>query len=227
MLPDDFEMPEAQPVPLRTYISLVLANAIPVVGVIAFGWSLIVLVVYYWIEMVLVGLLNTPKIYLAWRNTSPEEIEETPWKLLAGYLLRYVGFALIYAVGFGVFLIVLDTDPGWASSDYFQSDGDPTLLLISVALGIVLIIGEEVVSIISDDEVRQRTARQQANQPAYRLIDPLLLFFLAIGVLIFSRSLTVLIIIIAFAKFNLDVARARGRSKTTFFEEPNDRNSPF
>ena len=49
----------------RSAIVLVIANAIPLVGVLFFGWSLITILVLYWLENGIVGFWNIPKIALA------------------------------------------------------------------------------------------------------------------------------------------------------------------
>ena len=49
----------------RSTIALVIANAIPLVGVLFFGWSLITILVLYWVENGIVGFWNIPKIALA------------------------------------------------------------------------------------------------------------------------------------------------------------------
>ena len=49
----------------RSAIVLLIANAIPIVGVVFFGWSLITILVLYWVENGIVGFWNVPKIALA------------------------------------------------------------------------------------------------------------------------------------------------------------------
>jgi Family of unknown function (DUF6498) len=49
----------------RSAIVLLVANAIPIVGVVFFGWSLLTILVLYWIENGIVGFWNVPKILLA------------------------------------------------------------------------------------------------------------------------------------------------------------------
>jgi uncharacterized protein DUF6498 len=46
-------------------VALLVANAIPIVGVAFFGWNLITILVLYWIENGIVGIWNIPKIALA------------------------------------------------------------------------------------------------------------------------------------------------------------------
>ena len=49
----------------RSAIVLLIANAIPIIGVLFFGWSLITILVLYWLENGIVGFWNVPKIALA------------------------------------------------------------------------------------------------------------------------------------------------------------------
>jgi hypothetical protein len=46
-------------------VALLVANAIPIVGVAFFGWSLMTILVLYWLENGIVGLWNLPRIALA------------------------------------------------------------------------------------------------------------------------------------------------------------------
>jgi hypothetical protein len=49
----------------RSAVALVIANAIPLIGVLLFGWSLLTILVLFWIENGIVGLWNIPRILLA------------------------------------------------------------------------------------------------------------------------------------------------------------------
>jgi hypothetical protein len=55
----------------RSAIVLVIANAIPIIGVLFFGWSLITILVLYWLENGIVGFWNVPKIALAQGSIVP------------------------------------------------------------------------------------------------------------------------------------------------------------
>jgi hypothetical protein len=55
----------------RSAIVLVLANVIPIVGVLFFGWSLITILVLYWLENGIVGFWNVPRIALAQGSIIP------------------------------------------------------------------------------------------------------------------------------------------------------------
>jgi hypothetical protein len=55
----------------RSAIVLLMANAIPVIGVLFFGWSLITILVLYWVENGIVGFWNIFKINLAQGSLMP------------------------------------------------------------------------------------------------------------------------------------------------------------
>jgi hypothetical protein len=55
----------------RSTVALIIANAIPLVGVLFFGWSLITILVLYWVENGIVGFWNIPKIALAQGSIVP------------------------------------------------------------------------------------------------------------------------------------------------------------
>src|SRR5438093_11744623 len=66
----------------RTAIALLIANAIPLIGVLFFGWSLLTILVLFWIENGIVGFWNVPKILLARQSL----IESMPAMLRAAGL---------------------------------------------------------------------------------------------------------------------------------------------
>lgn len=55
----------------RSAMLLVVANAIPIIGVLFFGWSLLTILVLYWLENGIVGFWNIPKIALAQGSVVP------------------------------------------------------------------------------------------------------------------------------------------------------------
>lgn len=55
----------------RTALGLVAANAIPLVGVLFFGWSLWTLLVLYWAENGIVGFWTIPRILFAQGSLAP------------------------------------------------------------------------------------------------------------------------------------------------------------
>jgi Family of unknown function (DUF6498) len=62
----------------RSAVLLLAANLIPLVGVVFFGWSLLTILVLYWIENGIVGFWNVPKIVLAQGSLVPTMLPEFP-----------------------------------------------------------------------------------------------------------------------------------------------------
>src|SRR5207247_7425498 len=65
----------------RSAIALLVANAIPLIGVLFFGWSLLTILVLFWIENGIVGFWNVPRILLA-RQSIAESLPD---------MVRYAG----------------------------------------------------------------------------------------------------------------------------------------
>jgi uncharacterized protein DUF6498 len=61
----------------RSAIVLVVANVIPVIGVLFFGWSLLTILVLFWIENGIVGFWNIPRILLA-RGSILQSLPDMP-----------------------------------------------------------------------------------------------------------------------------------------------------
>jgi hypothetical protein len=92
-------------------VALIFANAIPVIGVLFFGWSLMTILVLYWVENGIVGLWTIPRILLA---RGPEPIQAgVPSAAMSGgcqRLLLVPFFCVHYGIfwlGHGFFLMLL------------------------------------------------------------------------------------------------------------------------
>jgi hypothetical protein len=93
----------------RTAVALVIANVIPLIGVVIFKWSLLTILVVYWVENGIVGLWNVPKIILARGPVVPVESPRLPpaaarslTKLTVPGVGR-LGLAFFFIVHYGIF----------------------------------------------------------------------------------------------------------------------------
>jgi len=88
---------------------LVVANAVPLVGVVGFGWDLHSLLVVYWLESAAVGVASVAKIRRAEGEDDPGELPsislgDTPIASFVGRQRRHViGFFVFH---YGTFWIV-------------------------------------------------------------------------------------------------------------------------
>ena len=106
----------------RSAIALLIANAIPIVGVLFFGWSLITILVLYWLENGIVGFWNIPRIALAQGSVLPRSSEEPePGRRVvasaalerlqlvprAGLSIFFIAHYGIFWLGHGIFVFTL------------------------------------------------------------------------------------------------------------------------
>jgi len=57
-------------------VGLVVANAVPLVGVVSYGWTVYSLLVIYWVECGVVGLVSVAKIRRAAGTDDPDDLPE-------------------------------------------------------------------------------------------------------------------------------------------------------
>jgi hypothetical protein len=93
----------------RSVVALLIANAIPLVGVLFFGWSLWTILVLYWLENGIVGLWNIPRILLAEGTTPPSGLaSHVTLKVLGNTVNAFdrAATALFFAIHYGIFWTV-------------------------------------------------------------------------------------------------------------------------
>lgn len=111
---------------------LVAVNLVPLLGVLFWGWDVATILIAYWLENGVIGLLNIPKILLAARGTP------VIGPVIAGFFaVHYGGFW----IGHGIFVFVIvgmATRGAFGFLFGFDPIGnvarDPQILLIAVLL---------------------------------------------------------------------------------------------
>lgn len=84
---------------LPSILFIVLANLVPLAGVLWYGWSVFALMVLFWIENVITGLFNVPRIIMAQGPSGPAEVEINGTARQLGQL----GLAAFFCVHYGIF----------------------------------------------------------------------------------------------------------------------------
>lgn len=119
--------------------ALIVANAIPLLGVLFLGWSLITILVLYWLENGIVGLWNIPRIALA-QGVDPKAPatggQMSKGVLIPFYIFHYGLFWVVHGIflsflpamsGIGSFVgQAFDPTTGLTSGDPFAFGGEPT-----------------------------------------------------------------------------------------------------
>jgi hypothetical protein len=95
---------------------IVAANAIPVAGVLFFGWQALPLLVFYWIENVVIGAFNVVKIFIA--GVTKDAVQRiASFFLVPFFILHYGLFCFVH----GIFVFAM-----FAMSDAFHAGVEPT-----------------------------------------------------------------------------------------------------
>jgi hypothetical protein len=94
----------AQATSSTTSVVLLIAfNLVPLIGVLAWGWNVATLLVLYWVENGIVGVLNVPKMLLA---RGPGRTGLGVVKLTVEGPISRVGQVLFFLVHYGMFWLV-------------------------------------------------------------------------------------------------------------------------
>lgn len=91
-------------------LALVIANMVPIYGVVVFGWDAFYIVLLYWAENLIVGFYNILKIALA--KVEHPMFHLGKFFLIPFFVIHYGGFAAIH--GLFVFLLFGKEDAGKA-----------------------------------------------------------------------------------------------------------------
>ncbi|WP_409432492.1 DUF6498-containing protein [Litorimonas sp. RW-G-Af-16] len=83
---------------------LVISNLIPLIGVFAFGWDVGTILLLYWLESVIIGVLNVPKMMLT--AIKPRAHKSKQDGLTLASVIGTVPRCIFFIVHFGMFSIV-------------------------------------------------------------------------------------------------------------------------
>jgi Family of unknown function (DUF6498) len=172
-------------------VLLLLFNLVPLVGVLAWGWNVATILVLYWLENGIVGVLNIPKILLA-EGSGPSPVRMST----AFGAVSRVGVAGFFVLHYGIFWLVhgifVFALPLFASFGRFEAEPidpafgigfpsdvlpvahpagpDPQAVLIG-AIGLAIARGASfVMNYLGRREYRNVSPQQQAFAPYPRLI---------------------------------------------------------
>ena len=98
-----------------TPVTLILANLIPLFGVLFLGWKVFFLLALYWAENVIVGIINVGKL-VAIRKVNPE-VRKPGGETIGFFIVHYGGFAFVH----GVFVLAAFGPQGPSSEGLFNS----------------------------------------------------------------------------------------------------------
>ena len=215
----------------RAVAALILANLVPLAGVLFFGWSLHTILVLYWVENGIVGFWNLPKLALAGGPIveMPREVRDVAtlpamgWAkvaLVPFFLFHYGLFWLVH----GVFVFVL---PVFAS-DVTGTSAFGAISWTSVLVGGVALFVSHGASFflnyVGRGEYRTSSPTSQMGAPYARVVVlHLTIIFGAFAVAFLGSPIASLIVMVVL-KTAIDLAlhvREHGRGQATMARSTN------
>ena len=153
-------------------VALIVANLIPLIGVLFFGWSVWNILIIYWLENGIVGAFNVLKMATAQGPGQPEGMTATnppvgetrKTRLIPFFIVHYGVFWVVH----GIFVLTLPFlftgEPGSASGVDSAS-----ILFVAIALGISH-LASYVSNYLHGGEYRRVSAAQLMFAPYGRLM---------------------------------------------------------
>ncbi len=157
-------------------VALVIANAIPLGGILFLGWSVWTILILYWLENGVIGLFNVLKMVRAegpsiegsarWRVNGRPADQLTRAQMIPFFTLHYGLFWLVH----GVFVLTLPATAGIAGGvDMARGVNPLTILVAVVALSISHAVSYRL-NFIGQEEYRRVSPAAQMFKPYGRLL---------------------------------------------------------
>ena len=158
-------------------ISLLAANALPLLGVLFWGWSTFAIVLIYWAENVVIGVINVLKMLFC--NASEDEVGEEPMPqamkffFVPFFTVHYGLFCLVHGVF--VFALLGGEDGGFGGGPLGNWDQRfATIRETGTLWGILALAGSHLFSFVKNyligGESRSTTLPQLMSQPYGRIV---------------------------------------------------------
>lgn len=188
---------------------LVLVNALPIVGVVVWNWDVLDVVVLYWLETLIIGLLNLPKMAMAQEIEAERALPRLV--LITLFILKFVGFCLVH-----VFLInhmVGNNEAGDAKLFKNPLTEFASLFkrgILTSYLAVIALFASHLFSFfwnyIGRREYREVTASQLLFVPYARFLPlQIVILFSAIAIQFFTETAMYLLLVLIAVKTVIDV----------------------
>ncbi len=193
---------------------LILANLVPLAGILFFEWSLFSVLFFYWLETVVVGVLNIPKMIMAkgMDQKLKDGLNQLPKsKRGAAYAAVRMFTILFFMFHFGMFAFV-------HGIFVFQLYGPADVSMFGVLLALSTFLVSHghslVINFLRNKEYVTRSINQQMGQPYKRVVIlHVAILFGAFPLLLFKSSIMAVLILIGF-KTGIDIILHTKEHKT-------------
>jgi hypothetical protein len=170
--------------------SLIVSNAIPLIGVLFFGWSVSTILILYWSENVIIGFYNVIKMALAQGETKKQHANQRFF--LIGFFIVHFG---IFTFGHAAFVFsFFDTD-----NPSFQSLL-PALLPLFISHGVSMFM-----HFIKNKEYKRVSFDNLFFQPYKRVVIMHLTIIFGAWVAIAFHLPSLVLLVLIFLKIAVDI----------------------
>jgi len=206
-------------------IVLILANMIPVFGVLFLGWEVFPILVLYWMENVIVGIFNVLKMLVC----TPEGT--VGWQKNALHWTSKMGTIVFFCFHYGIFTLVHGIfvfamfGGFWENteSDSFFDDIFSSPVTAQILFGAFVIFISHGVSFITNyigkGEYKKVTVSELMGQPYSRVVILHLTILLGGGLVSFLGAPVFALLLLVVLKIGIDVLahlRQHARTEITF-----------
>jgi len=177
-------------------IILFWVNMIPMIGVLFFGWGVAIVLALYWLETVMIGVLNIPKMLMCSGGIL------SGWVGIAGTLFN-VAFFTVHFGGFSAgHWMALNQIMG--VKNIFLYFTQSPLFWIAVASLIISHLFSFGYNFIRREEYAQRTSNQQMFMPYKRVVVMHLIVLFGGFLLMATNSPGLLLVVLVIIKLIID-----------------------
>ncbi|ELZ87569.1 hypothetical protein C453_04424 [Haloferax elongans ATCC BAA-1513] len=198
--------------------ALVAANGLPLAGVVWFDWSLKALLVAYWLESAVVGVVNVPKILAACGSDDEDHFSVT----VGGYRLNLappqnprdrvhlyptnIPAAGFFVLHYGLFWAVHGLFV-WDFESFVGDIGGVPLVPVGLAAAATLVshVGSFAVNFVGDEEYRSVAPKTQMSEPFHRVLILHLTVLFGAYLVAASGAPVAALVVMVLVKSGLDV----------------------
>jgi hypothetical protein len=170
--------------------SLIVSNAIPLIGVLFFGWSVSTILILYWSENVIIGLYNVIKMAIAQGESKRKQSSQRYF--LIGFFIVHFG---IFTFGHAAFVFSFSG----TENPSFQSLL-PALLPLFVSHGVSMFM-----HFIKNKEYERISFEDLFLQPYRRVIIMHLTIIFGAWVATAFRLPSLVLVVLIFLKITVDI----------------------
>ena len=209
-------------------IALVLANLIPLAGVLFLGWSVWQILIIYWLENGIVGLFNVLKML---RAEGPYEESTSAWKIngrspkgesrgeLIPFFCMHYG---IFWVVHGVFVLTL---PLFAASDTGDESSlgttpDPGVLIVAVIALFISHGVSYVFNFIGGGEYKRVSPAAQMFKPYGRLVVMHVTIIIGAMAISITGAAIAALVVLVLLKIAMDVGLHLAEHRDSYVAPP-------